>query len=679
MSIVTDTLIDFGLLSNRPADMPPPPQSTGAAALVTQGFDTAQNYATTAFNDAMAFLTQLGNTTAALQQFPPVDGSLTPIAQAIAGLTLPTPPVAPTGLTLNLPTVPAQPALIPVAGIDVSAAPQFTATPPLIDLSFGPPAALDATVPAPPTLAPVTLPSEPVLSLPLVPSLVGITVPSAPLLNLPTFTAVTPDSPLAPAYIFSFAESAYTDQLLADLKTQLDAWVNGASTGLAPAVEQAIWDRDRAREIVASQRKLGESMRTFAMRGFTKPPGALNLDIQQALQDSQGVVSQASREIMVKQAELEQSNRHFAFETAWKVEEGLMTYNGQMAQRAFEAAKFAQQVGIDIFHELVARYATDIQAYVAQVEVYKAAIQAELAKLDIYRAELDGQRLLSEINMQSVEIYKAQISAAQALVELFRTEVEAANTQALVNKTQIEAFAAQVGAYAEQVRAKASEYEAYATRVSAEVSKMNVFKVEAEAYDSQVTGFKATVDALVAAKTIEMDVSQRLPLDVFKSLTEVYRTQVGAEVERVDALNKTYATAGQVFAQEMSAVKSEADIAVAASNLRIEAAKANVQLVTEQVTLLVEAIKGGAQVAAQIAAAALSAVNLSGQIGDHVSYGVSYGVSDSASISSSFNTTNSNNVSTQTSTSAATQDSNVNYNTTSVGTNTNYQYNYSNV
>lgn len=676
-SIIDQTLGIFGLASNTPADMPPPPQSTGAAALVTQGFDTAQNYATTAFNDALAFLSQITAATTALQQFPPVDGSLTPIAQAIAGLNIPTPPVAPTGLTLNLPSVPGQPTLTPVAGINVSTAPQFTTTPPPIDLSFGPPAPLDATVPSPPTLSPVVMPTEPALALPQVPSLVGITIPVAPLLNLPTFTAVTPDSPLAPQYIFSFAETAYTDQLLTDLKTQLGVWVNGASTGLAPAVEQAIWDRDRAREIVASQRKIGESIRTFAMRGFTKPPGALNLDIQQALQDSQGVVSSASRDIMVKQAELEQSNRRFAFETAWKVEEGLINYNSQMAQRAFEAAKFAQQVGIDIFHELVARYAADIQAYVAQVDVYKAAIQAELAKLDIYRAELDGQRLISEINVQAVEVYKAQISAAQAIVEMFRTEVEAANTQAMVNKTQIDAFAAQVGAYAEQVRAKASEYEAYATRVQAEVSKMNVFKIEADAYDSQVTGFKATVDALVAAKNIEMDVSQRLPLDVFKALTDVYRTQVGAEVDRVDALNKTYATAGEVFAQEMSAVKSEADVAVAASNLRIEAAKANVQLVTEQVTLLVEAIKGGAQVAAQIAAAALSAVNLSGQIGDHVSYGVGYNVSDQASVSSSYNTQNSTVNSTQNSTSQSTQNSNVTYDTTSSGTNTNYNYNYS--
>ena len=661
--------------------MPPPPQSTGAAALVTQGFDTAQTYATTAFNEATAFLTRISTATLPLLNMAPVDGTLTPISQILAQFNVPTPPTAPTNLALNLPSAPAQPTLTPVAGINVSSAPEFTAVPPLIDLSFGPPGPLTATPPTAPTLPAVALPTEPAFTLPPVPSLIGITVPVAPLLNLPTFTGVLPDSPLAPAYIFSFSEPSYIDQLLTDLKTQLDAWVNGVSTGLAPAVEQAIWDRDRAREIVASQRKIGESIRTFAMRGFTKPPGALSLDIQQALQDSQGVVSAASRDIMVKQADLEQSNRHFAFETAWKVEEGLITYQNQIAQRSFEAAKFAQQVGIDIFHEVVARYTADIQAYAAQVEVYKAEIQAQLSLLDIYKAEIEAQRLIGEINMEQVEIYKAQVSAAQAIVEMFRTEVEAANTEALLNKTQIDAFAAQVGAYAEQVRAKAAEYDMYATHVKAEVSKIDVFTAQAQAYDAQVNGFKATVDALVSAKNIEMDVSQRLPIDVFKALTDVYRVQVGAEVDRVDAINKTYATAGEVFAQEMSAIKSEADVAVAATNMRIEAAKANVQLITEQVTLLVEAIKGGAQVAAQIAAAALSAVNLSGQIGDHVSYGVSYGVSDSAQISSSMS--QNTQTSTQTSTSSVTEQINTTADNTNVNSSTqNYtgvqtNYNYS--
>lgn len=671
------------------SELPPPPQSTGAAALVTQGFDTAQSYASNAFSEAVAFLAQISNAAGKLNTLQPVDGTLAPIAAAIDTFVAPPVPVAPSNLSLNLPAVPAAPNLAPVTGISPGVAPQFTAVPPPIDLSFPVPGPLTATPPTAPGLAPVTIPDAPAIQLPDVPSLVGINVPTEPLLNLPTFTAVQPDSPLAPQYIFGFSEQAYTSQLLQDLRAQLDAWVNGASTGLSPEVEQAIWNRDRTRTVTAAQQKINESVRTFAMRGFPKPPGALSLDIQQALQDAQSQVIAQSRDVAIKQADLEQGNRRFAFETAWKVEEGLITYNGQIAQRAFETAKFAQQVGIDIFHEVVGKYTADIQAYVANVEVFKAALQAELSKLDVYKAELEGQRLITEINVQAVEVYKARIGAAQQIVEMFRAQVEAANTEAMVNKTTIDAFAAQVGAYAETVRAKASEYDMYATRVKAEVSKIDIFSAEASAYNSQVSGFKSTVDALVAAKNIEMDVSQRLPLDVFKALTDVYRVQVGAEVDRVGALNKSYETSASVFNSEVQAestkinsevavYKAQSDVAVAGGNLRIEAAKANVQLVTEQVQLLVEAIKGGAQVAAQLAAAALSSVNLSGQIGDHVSYGVGYnvGVSQSSSVSSSTSNVTSDSTSSSTSnvTSHSSSDSTIN----SAANNVNTNYNFSN-
>ena len=43
----------------------------------------------------------------------------------------------------------------------------------------------------------------------------------------------------------------------------------------------------------------------------------------------------------------------------------------------------------------------------------------------------------------------------------------------------------------------------------------------------------------------------------------------------------------------------------------------------QQANILIEAIKGGAQVAAQMAAAALASVNLSAQVGDHYTASVS--------------------------------------------------------
>jgi hypothetical protein len=673
--------------------LPPAAPSNGASNLVTEGFANAQQYAGSAFSEAISFLQQLSNAAAALAQIPNVDGTLPPVADLVNAFVMPAAPAAPAGLTMNLPAAPAVPTLTPVTGFTPGAAPVFTAQLPPIDLNFPVPAPLVATVPTAPTFTDVAVPAAPATTLPDVPTLLGINVPGAPLLNLPTFTAVTPDSPLAPDYIFSFSETAYTSTLLTDLRTVLDQWVNGTSTGLSFAVEQAIWNQGRDREIAASARKVNDSMRNFARLGFSKPPGALALEIASGLQDSQSTLIDQSRAVMVKQADLEQSNRRYAFDTAWKVEEGLITYNNQIAQRSFEAAKYVQQVAIDIYHETVARYSADIQAYLGRVEAYKATLQGELSKLDVYKAELEAQKLIGDLNMQAVEVYKARVTAAQAVVDMFRAQVEAANTQATIQKTKIDAYAATVGAYAETVRAKASEYEMYATRVKAEVSKADIFTAQAGAYRDQVEGFKATVDALVQQKNIEIKVGQEVPLDVFKSLTDAYRVSVGAETDRIGALVKTYEANTSVFSaqvqgetsrvnSEVQVLRADTELATATGNLRIEAAKANIQKLFQTMNALIESVKGGAQVAAQLAAASLSSVNLSGQIGDHTTYGVGFNVSNAFNNSYSHVTSDSTSESTtrndSTISSTATNDNTNTSTSQSTSDNTSHNYSYSN-
>lgn len=628
-----------------------PAHDDTARKAVKDGLDKANDYARDSYRDAGIFLDRLSGTAGQLTGgYLPVDPDLPNIALEVDTFQAPVVPATPTDLIMAVMQVPTEPVLAGVVVPTFGNTPAFTAQMPIVDLAITPPTALTTTVPLAPTLPDVTIPGAPTLVIPDVPNLLGIDIPVAPLLNLPAFVVVKPDSPLAADYIFSFAESTYTSTLLTDLRARLQEWVDGAATGLAAVVEQAIWDRARTRENTLAGRKMKESIRAYASRGFTKPPGALSLETADGLQTTQDTLSGLSRDVMIKQADLEQSNRRFAFEQAWKVEEELITYQNQMSQRAFEVAKFAQQVGIDIYHENVLRFGAEIQAYVAQVEVYKATIQAELAKLEIYKAQLEGQKLIGELNLQEIEIYKARVDAAKLVIDIFKAQVDAANTSAMVNKTRIEAFAAEVGAYAETVRAKAAEYEGYATRVRAEVSKVEVFKAEADAYSSQVGGFKALVEAGVAAKNIEIKVGQEVPMDLFKARTEVYRTQVGAESERVGAVAKAYEASIQGYSaqvqgesvrinSQVEVAKIDTSIAVAKGNMRVEAAKVDIQVLNNRTTLLVEAIKAGAQVSAQLAAAALSSVNLSAQLGDHQSLTDGYSQSSTygTSISSNSN------------------------------------------
>jgi hypothetical protein len=616
--------------------------TNNAGSLVQSGWDNAQGYASTAVTNANTFLAGIQTQATALSTLPVLTDALAATSKTIGAFVAPTSPSAPTDLVFAAQTAPTAPTFDAITAFDAGTVPTFTAALPVVTLPSSP-AALVATLPTAPTLPNLTVPSAPTVTLPTVPTLLGISVPTSPLLALPTFTAVAPNSPLAAQYIFSFADTNYTSSLLTDLRTQLDAWITGASTGLAPAVEQAIWDRGRSRETTNSMRKGLEAIRSFAQRGFAKPPGMLSVELQDAAQGAQDANSALSRDVMIKQAEMEIENRKFAFGEAFKVEAELITYNNQIAQRAFDSAKYAQQVGIDIAQQAISRYAADVQAYSAKVDQWKAAIQAELTKLEKYRSDLEGQKLIGTLNEQNAQIYATQVTAARAVVDIFRAQVEAVNAQAGINKLQIDSFAAQVGAYAETVRAKAAEYEGYATNVRAEVSKVEVYKAQTDAYRGQVDGFKSLVDAKVAAKNMEIKLGRDVPLDLFKARTEIYRTQVSAEASRVGAVADIFGKQTQLYAAqvqgqtgrmgaEAEAYRSEVQYLQASAGVRIDVAKANIDKLVQKMSLLIEAAKSGAQVSAQMAASALSSVNLSGSISN------SFSGSVSAALASSYST-----------------------------------------
>lgn len=522
-----------------------------AGSLVTNGWNSAQSYASNAVGSANTFLSTLSTQTTALASIPVLNEVLGAATKTIGAYVAP--------------AVPARPAEL------AAMASAFT-----------------VTAPVPPTLAAVTFPTAPTdVALPAVPTLSAITVPAAALLNIPTFTPVLPSAPTSAGNTFSFLEDTYASDLLASLKARLMEWVNGAATGVAPAVEQAIWDRARARETLNASQKGQEAVRAFAMRGFAKPPGMLAIELARAVQDAQDANSTLSRDVMIKQAEMEQTNRQFAMETALKLESALISYTSQVAQRGFDAARYAQQVAVEIYQHDVGRYSAGVQAYSAQVDQWKGAMQAELAKLESYKAALEGQRLIGTLNEQAVAVYSAQINAAGKVIDLYKAKVDATNALAATNKTRVESYAAEVDAYGEYFRARASQYGALA--------------------------------------------------DVYGKDVALYGAQVQGQTGRMGA--------------EADAYRAEVQYQKAAADVRIEGAKANIANLTQRMGALVEAARGGAQVSAQMAAAALSAVNLSGSLSESrsasesVSRGesnsFSYGWSSSASSSDSTGTSTS--------------------------------------
>lgn len=610
-----------------PTGQPHPqnPPENGAQDIVTAGFATAQDYAREAFNSAIDALEDLSRTGEELTDIN-IDVASLEVAEFEGILSLPTSPEP--DITIENIALPTEPDISGISDVVVDDAPQFEAEPPQINIGAKP-SPFSGSVPIAPNLDSVVAPDAPSTTLPEVPTFIGLTIPAAPTLNLPDFSATLAAAPNAPANVFAFVESAYTDSLLESLKTNLETWVNGAATGLDPAVENAIWERGRARENVALARKQRDIYRNFAARGFSKPPGVVSVELDRAAQDSQNTLSDLSRDVMIKQADLEQSNRRFAFEAAIKVEGELLTYNNLIAQRAFEAARYTQQILLDIFAAQVQRFNAQVQAYNTEAQVYKTRIEAELAKLEAYKSELEGQKLIGEMNLQQVEIYKARITAVMSAVEIYKAQVEAANLVLSGNKIRVDAFAAQIGAYDSQVRAKAAEYDGYATSVKAEVAKIEVFRGQAEAYRAQVEGYAATTNAAVAVGNQQVEAA-KLGVDLFRARADMYRAQSDAQSSRVQAEAKIFDSKVQAYsaeaqanvgkiASDVQAYRAHVDGLIGSTNANVQIARANVDIAVQKSQLLVESIKAGGQISAQMAAAALSAVNLSAQVSDSVS------------------------------------------------------------
>ena len=265
---------------------------------------------------------------------------------------LPTPPASDLDLTpptlsaVDL-TLPAEPSSSPnyqdIGVIDPGLAPALVAIQPTYTPPTKPSQLADFQDTAPTINLSVAFPDPPsslstLIDAPLLPVR---TEPAVPQVTLPSFGAIAPaNTTVAPTgldLIFqnAYASAApstitmvngYVDAMLAKynpqyaaqmaaIEAQLTKYLAGG-TGLNVAVENAIYERARTKNSAEANRVRDTAYVEAAARGFTIPSGALMSAMQQARQAGADNNAQATREIVVMQAEMEQRNLQFAVTTS---------------------------------------------------------------------------------------------------------------------------------------------------------------------------------------------------------------------------------------------------------------------------------------------------------------------------------------------------------------------------
>ena len=510
----------------------------------------------------------------------------------------------------NLPPIPEMPEL-PQAAIDTfgSAPSTLTATlgdVEIDDFSVAPPALEFGSAPtltigqAPtlPAMREVELPDAPTVDLPAVPEFLQLTTHSFGGLDLherwldklediPELTLVEP------APFSHHAGARYGSQLLDNLKALLNARIHGG-TGLSADVEQRLWDRARDRETVLALAREQDAARAAEALGFPLPSGVLTAQLADARREYQDKLSGLSRDIAIKQAELEQENVKAAVQSAIQLESTLIDDYHKYAQLAFEIAKAAADNAIQANNAALDRFKALLAGYQAYAGAYDTMIRAELAKVEVFKTLLQAEQVKADINKSLVDRYRAEIDGRMAVVEIYKARVGAAQTLVSLEGTRIQAGGEQVKAFVATINAETAKADLYKTMVSAESAKQ-------EAYGSQVRAYAAKVgaqadraranvsayQAMIAAKGLEWDgwkarlqasvsaaeIAARnssIAIDGYRAGAAAAEAQAGSYMRRWEADIRHY-EASRTMVYNMA--KANNDWIVHANDARMEAAK----------------------------------------------------------------------------------------------------------
>ena len=198
-----------------------------------------------------------------------------------------------------------------------------------------------------------------------------------------------------------------------------DTLTNGG-TGMNPHVEDQIWQRDRARLLKDAQRAKGEALATFAARGFPLPPGAAAAALQQIAADTQDKIAQASRDVAIKQAEIEIENVRFA------VEKAIGLYSAAISAAADFIKALAGTTGN--MSQMIPSI-TDSQSKLigAASEYYRARIAVEELRLKAAMPAAEWEQQARTKNLEAeMQALRSRVDAAIAAAQSLGTQASAA-------------------------------------------------------------------------------------------------------------------------------------------------------------------------------------------------------------------------------------------------------------
>lgn len=529
------------------------------------------------------------------------------------------------------------------AALDVGAAPDltiddFTEEAPVTAFPVAPTPTY-GDVPVVPTPDAVTLPDAPTLDVVVAPSLLALSTPTfsgldlhtdlqLPLQEELTLTLVAPT-----AYTYTPGD-AYASDLLTSLKAKLLERMSGG-TGLPAAVEAAIWDRARDREVATWQANIDEAQGVSEAQGFQLPSGVLAAQLRRAQVAYYDKVSGFSRDVALKQADLEQLNLRETITAGLQLESKLIDYSYQLERIAFESAQKVADNAIQLYNAQVEKFKALIEARRAYISAYQAIIAAEQLAIEELKAKIALENAKADFNKAAVEAYKAQIEASEARVKIYEAQVGAAKTLVELEGAKIAAAEAQIRGFIAQVNAETAKVEAYKAAVDAEATKVTVYKTKAEAFTAKVNGQAERARAQVSYYEARVR--------AYATEWDAWRARVAGEAERFRALQAKFDAVLTGYKVDIASYEAQSGVALkqwetqikqyeAQATYTMNGQKLNADVFIAARNAQLEASKVAAQAYSQLTASAWSIIHASAGVSASGSNSVSYSYSNDTDI-----------------------------------------------
>lgn len=490
-----------------------------------------------------------------------------------------------------------------IAPVDID---DFTTPAPSMNIGPAPTIAI-GSAPVLPAVGEIAVPDAPTVNLPSVPDMLALQPVQAPLIDLhdgwlDRLEDVPELTLLPPAPIDYSPSGQYASHMLESLQARLQANLLGG-TGIPDVVEQQIWDRARDRETAAALAAEEDVKRQAEALGYPLPSGVMAAQLAQARREYFDKISGLSRDIAIKQAELEQQNMQSAIQGAMQLEGAMMDDAYKREMLVFEASKAAADNAVAIHNATIEHFKGLLTGYQAYAATYDTIIKAELSKVELFRAQLSAEEAKVNINRALVERYKAEIDGALANVQVYSARVDAARTLVDMEKTKIEAGGERIKAFVATVNAETAKIDLYKAQVSAEETKQKAYGEQVRAYAAKVSAQAERVRANVAefqgrvtAKQAEWDgwryklqsattkaeIAARkssIMIDGYRASAQAAEAQAASVMRRWEADIKQYEASKELTFRVQSA---NANATMHAYDARMEAAKVGLATASQQ-------------------------------------------------------------------------------------------------